>query len=462
MLERTRLSTLHLSIDMQASYFIIERFNPRFSRSKRCETMKKEMEGFKTLTSVEKALQILRGVLEKIEKKEVVDVPLMESLNRVSGEDIYAPFDLPLFDRSAVDGYAVIAEETFSASPSNPMFFRVVGSLMPGDEAGLIKIDRGEAVEVMTGAPIPLNANAVVMAEDAKEVKPGLIEVYKQVHPLQNVSRRGEDFEAGKLVVRKGTKIKPWHIGALASFNITHVKVFSKPRIGILSTGRELVELGSEIKQGKIVNSSKAMLKALVDSCGGEPVDLGNVDDDVELIVEKLKNGLKTCDVLITTGGTSIGRRDLVPEAVSLLGEVLVHGIAMRPGRPTGFGLVRRKPVFMLSGFPVAALIGFNLFVKPTINALLGAVADPAPKIIGRLTRRVASLTGMRSFVRVRVSKYEDSYIVEPLRMTGSGLLSTLTEANGLLEIPENMEGYEQGEEVEVELFDPVIESKII
>jgi len=195
--------------------------------------MRKEMEGFKTLTSVDKALQILRGILEKLEEKDVVDVPLTESLGRICGENIYARFDIPSFDRSAVDGYALIAEDTFSASPSNPIQFKIVGSLMPGDEVGKLEINRGEAVEVMTGAPLPLNANAVVMAEDAKEVEPGLLEVYKQVHPFQNISRRGEDFQAGKLVVRKGTKIKPWHIGALASFNITHVKVFSKPKIGI-------------------------------------------------------------------------------------------------------------------------------------------------------------------------------------------------------------------------------------
>ncbi|MEM1583674.1 MAG: molybdopterin molybdotransferase MoeA [Nitrososphaerota archaeon] len=421
--------------------------------------MRKEMEGFKTLTSVDKALQILRGILEKLEEKDVVDVPLTESLGRICGENIYARFDIPSFDRSAVDGYALIAEDTFSASPSNPIQFKIVGSLMPGDEVGKLEINRGEAVEVMTGAPLPLNANAVVMAEDAKEVEPGLLEVYKQVHPFQNISRRGEDFQAGKLVVRKGTKIKPWHIGALASFNITHVKVFSKPKIGILSTGSELVELGSELKISKIVNSTKALIKALVYSCGGEPVDLGIVEDEMKLILEKIKNGLKICDALITTGGTSIGKRDLVPAAVSRLGEVLVHGIAMRPGKPTGFGLVEGKPVFMLSGFPVAALIGFNLFVKPTINVLQRTVDEPAPKIIGRLTRRVASLTGMRSYLRVKVSKHEDVYLVEPLRLTGSGLISTLTEANGILVIPENMEGYEEGDEVEVELFDPVAES---
>jgi len=285
--------------------------------------------------------------------------------------------------------------------------------------------------------------------------------VYKPVHSFQNVSRRGEDFKVGELIVRRGTRIKPWHIGALASLNIDRVKVFLKPKIGILSTGSELVELESELKPGKIVNSSKTMLKALINSCGGVPVDLGIVEDDVKQIADKIEEGTKNCDILITTGGTSIGRGDLVPTAVNLLGKVLVHGLAMRSGKPTGFGLVKEKLVFMLSGFPVVALIGFNLFVKPAINSLLCTTSEPSPRIVGRLTRRVASLSAMRSCVRVKVVRSGDSYIVEPLRLTGSGLISTLTEANGLLVIPENIEGYNEGEEIEVELFDPVINIEI-
>lgn len=415
------------------------------------------MEGFKTLVSLDKALQTLMEALEKCEKKGLEIVSLPRSLGRVCGEDVSAPFDMPCFDRSAVDGYAVYAGDTFSASATNPIELKLVGFLMPGDEPSSIKVNRMEAVEVMTGAPLPPNTNAVVMAEDAKKVRTDLIEVYKQVHPLQNVSRRGEDFKRGDVIVRKGVRIKPWHIGALASFNIGAVKVVSKPKVGILSTGSELVELGSEIKSGKVVDSSKVMLEALVSSCGGEPVDLGIAQDHVDSIIEKILNGLKMCDVLVTTGGTSVGRSDLVPEAVNFIGKVLVHGIAMRPGKPTGFGIVDGRLIFMLSGFPVASLIGFNLFVKPTIEAMLGAVSEPPTKVRGKLKRRVASLSGTKSFVRVRVVEDEKGYAIEPLMLTGSGLISTLTEANGLLIIPENLEGYDEGEEVEVELFDPII-----
>ncbi|MCS7126709.1 MAG: molybdopterin molybdotransferase MoeA, partial [Aigarchaeota archaeon] len=364
-----------------------------------------KMRGFQTLTSVDKALNILREIVKDLKEKELEEVSLLDSLGRVCGEDILAPIDVPNYSRSAVDGYAVIAEDTIGASPLNPIELRVVGTSRAGDLEGRLRIDRGEAVEVTTGAPLPLNANAVVMIEDTKEVGKGVIEVYRPVHPSQNVSRKGEDFKLGEIVISKGTKIKPWHIGALASLNISRIKVFSKPRVGVLSTGDELIELGSELEPGKIVNSSKPMLISLIASLGGEPVDLGNVEDDVRLIKSKILSGLNLCDALIVTGGTSVGKSDLVPIVIREFGRVLVHGLAIRPGRPTGFGLVNGKLVFMLSGFPVAALVGFNLLVKPVIEALLRTSTDPSPKIIGKLTRRTPSPSGTRSFVRVRVIK---------------------------------------------------------
>ncbi|MCX8193087.1 MAG: molybdopterin molybdotransferase MoeA [Nitrososphaeria archaeon] len=416
-----------------------------------------KMRGFQTLTSVDKALNILREIVKDLKEKELEEVSLLDSLGRVCGEDILAPIDVPNYSRSAVDGYAVIAEDTIGASPLNPIELRVVGTSRAGDLEGRLRIDRGEAVEVTTGAPLPLNANAVVMIEDTKEVGKGVIEVYRPVHPSQNVSRKGEDFKLGEIVISKGTKIKPWHIGALASLNISRIKVFSKPRVGVLSTGDELIELGSELEPGKIVNSSKPMLISLIASLGGEPVDLGNVEDDVRLIKSKILSGLNLCDALIVTGGTSVGKSDLVPIVIREFGRVLVHGLAIRPGRPTGFGLVNGKLVFMLSGFPVAALVGFNLLVKPVIEALLRTSTDPSPKIIGKLTRRTPSPSGTRSFVRVRVIKSRGEYLVEPLMLTGSGLISTLTKANGIMVISEDLEGYDEGEEVEVELLGPII-----
>ncbi|MEM4466002.1 MAG: molybdopterin molybdotransferase MoeA [Nitrososphaerota archaeon] len=422
--------------------------------------MRVVMEGFKKLVSVEEALRLLEKLTRSLTSRRLEEVSLLDSLGRVCGEDILAPNDVPPYDRSAVDGYAVIAEDTFGASPTNPVELKVLGSVNLIDlENTFPEVKRGCSVEVMTGAPIPPGANAVVMAEDVRKIEENLIEVVKPVHPFQNISRRGEDFKKGEVVVEKGTLIKPWHIGALASLNITKVKVVVKPSVGVLSTGSELIEVGEEAGERYVVNSTKPMLKALIRSVGGEPVDFGIVEDDLQEIKDKIIKALEICDLLIITGGTSVGRRDLVPEAIRELGQIVVHGIAMRPGKPTGFGYVNGKIVFMFSGFPVASIVGFNLLAKPTIERMLGVKTQPKPTVKGILARKVASPGGVRCFVRVKVSWNirENKYIVEPLMLTGSGLLSTLIKANGLLVIPENMEGYDEGEEVEVELFDPLI-----
>jgi len=284
------------------------------------------------------------------------------------------------------------------------------------------------------------------------------IEVLYPVSPYQNVSKRGEDYKKGELVIKKGTMIRPWHIAALAALNIPKVKVLRKPRFAVLSTGSELVEVGSELKEGNVVNSSKPMLKGLLKELGCEVLDLGTIPDDLEKIKESIKEGLRAADAVIITGGTSVGELDLVPEAINSLGKpgLVVHGIMMRPAKPTGFGVIDNKPVFILSGLPVAALVGFQNFIKPSIQMMLGLPEEPKITVRGKLTRRVANPHGIRSFVRVRVTRKDDTYYIEPLMLTGSGLISTLTKANGMLIIPEDVEGYDEGEEVEVELFQPI------
>jgi len=198
------------------------------------------------------------------------------------------------------------------------------------------------------------------------------------------------------------------------------------------------------------------MLKALLSVYGAEPIDLGLVGDDLDLIKKKVSEGLDHADAIIVTGGTSIGERDLVPEAVSDLSDFMIHGLAIRPGKPTGFAISSGKPIFMLSGFPVAALIGFRVLVIPALEKMLGCRFDPPPRIRGRLTRRIASPPGIRTYARVRIYREDDEILIEPLRVTGSGILSTLTRGNGLLVIPENVEGYDEGEEVEVEILQPI------
>ena len=416
------------------------------------------MEGFRELARVFEAVRILRSrIAHRVGAVE--EVPLLDALGRVCGEDVRAPIDSPGFDRSALDGYAVIAEDTFGASQTNPIQLEVIGESRVGaDLRKLPRIRRGQAIEIMTGAPMPPGANAVVPVEKAKRIG-GFVEVYDQVHPNQNVSKRGEDYSRGDLVLGRGWIVKPWHIGALASLGITVVKVLRKPRAAIISTGRELVELGNPLEPGRVYNSTKPMLEALLKAYGVESLDFGIVEDDEEAVSERIREGLRAADLVIITGGTSVGALDLVPEAVSKLCDFMIHGFAIRPGKPTGFAISHGKPIFMLSGFPVAALIGFTILVPPALEEMLGCRFDPPPRIRGRLLRRVASPPGIRSYIRVRVYRGESGEVlVEPLRTTGSGILSTLTRGNGLLTIPEEVEGYDEGDEVEVELLSPIYE----
>jgi len=419
--------------------------------------MRKRMEGFPTLVSFKESRRKLAEVI-KYRILETVEVALEDALNMVCAEDIFAPIDLPEFDRSAVDGYAVVAEDTFGSSPNNPVELKLIGKVHAGMKPSDIpKVNRGEAVEIYTGACLPEGANAVVMVEHTNKLGDS-IEVLYPVSPYQNVSKRGEDYKKGELVIKKGTMIRPWHIAALAALNIPKVKVLRKPRFAVLSTGSELVEVGSELKEGNVVNSSKPMLKGLLKELGCEVLDLGTIPDDLEKIKESIKEGLRAADAVIITGGTSVGELDLVPEAINSLGKpgLVVHGIMMRPAKPTGFGVIDNKPVFILSGLPVAALVGFQNFIKPSIQMMLGLPEEPKITVRGKLTRRVANPHGIRSFVRVRVTRKDDTYYIEPLMLTGSGLISTLTKANGMLIIPEDVEGYDEGEEVEVELFQPI------
>jgi len=417
------------------------------------------MRGFRELTRIGEALEKLRkAITHRIVDSEPVSLTL--AIGRICGEDLYAPWDYPQYDRSAVDGYAVIAEDTFGASPTNPIKLRVAARIEAGiDISELPEIKRGESAEVLTGAPIPPGSTAVIPVEEV-ERRGDEVEVHSQVYPGQNISKKGEDFRAGEVILHRGELIKPWHIGVAASFGMNKLRVLRKPKAAILSTGDELVEPGGELRPGQIYNSTKPMLASALNTLECSVVDLGISRDDVDEISRKIAEGAVKCDLVIVTGGTSVGAHDLVPEAISKIGEVIVHGLAMRPGKPAGFGIVEGKPVFMLSGFPVAALIQFRVLVIPAIEHITGCKFDPSPRIRGRLTRRVVSPPGIRSFIRVRVSETADGeLLVEPLRLTGSGILSTLTRGNGLLIVPEELEGYEEGEEVEVELLSPIVES---
>jgi len=382
---------------------------------------------------------------------------LEEAYGRVLAEDIISKIDVPNFDKSAMDGYAVIAEDTYEASIFNPILLKIVGKNPIGEEPK-VYLNHGEAVEVSTGSPLPKNANAVILLEWTKKISENLIEVYHSVHPWENVTRIGDDLRKGEVVLKKGVKLLPQDIGVLKVLGLEKIKVFKKPKVALISTGDELVESIKDLKPFKVIDVNKPILTGMIIESGGEPIDLGLAKDDFNEIKMKIKEGLEKADMIILTGGTSVGEKDLVPEAINSLGfpGVISHGIAIRPGGATCLSVLNGKPVFGLSGYPVAAIIGFKLFVKPLIQIFLGSSQDLMVKLRVKAARRIPSPPGVKSFVRVIIKKFGKNYLAEPISTSGSGILSSIVKANGIIEIPEESEGIEEGEEVEAYLFRPI------
>lgn len=406
------------------------------------------LKGFKKLTPTDDALRVWFYTLS-FKKPKAVIIPLSRALDRILAEDIVAEEDLPKFDRSAVDGYAVRAESTIGASQFRPKILQMTDA----DE-----IDHQHVKQVWTGNRIPKGADAVVMLEETKRTA-DKIELWVSLTPGENISRKGEDIKKGDIAMKSGTRLKPQHLGLLAALGKAEAKVFEKPRIAILSTGNELVEVGSKLRENEIFEVNRIVLSALCQELGSETLDLGIAKDDIKEITAKLRFGLENADAIITSGGTSVGALDLVPEAVNAIGKpgVIVHGVAMRPAMPTALAAVEGKPIVVLSGNPVAAIIGFEVFARPLIFRMLGLEKEELrPMIEAKMTRKVTAALGRKTFVRVWVFRKDDEFFAEPVSARGSGIISTMTKANGYVIVPKNREGLAEGENVTVYLFNNV------
>jgi len=405
------------------------------------------LKGFEKLTNVDEALSIFLKTL-KPKRLQFISVSIEETLGRVTAKNITAPIDLPPFDRSAVDGYAVRAQDTFEASQFKPKTLQLTKTDSVGES---------QAKQVWTGNPLPKGADAVIMLEHTRAIK-DKIEVIAALTPSENVSKRGEDIRKGDVAVESGTRLRAHHIGLLAALGTSHVDVVEKPQVAILSTGNELVELGKKPQPNQVIDSNRYIISGLVTELGAQPLNLGIARDNQNEIGAKISQGLAKADIVITTGGTSVGAADLVPMVINKLGKpgVVVHGVALRPGMPTALAVLKGKPVFVLSGYPVAATIGFEVFARPVILRLLGIEHEPRPLLKAKLTRRVSGALGRRVYLRVNVFKRDNDFFAEPVRTKGSGLLTTMTKANGYVIIPEDREGLDEGETVLVHLFAPI------
>jgi len=408
------------------------------------------LKGFQKLTSTDEAMIKWLNIL-KLHKLEETNIPIKEAINRVLSSDIIVKEDLPRFDKSAVDGYAMLANDTIGASQFKSLSFSLTTAK---------KISSKQAIQVWTGNPIPEGADSVVMIENTKKHNSQL-EIYTQLPKWANVSKKGEDVQSGEIGIKSGTRLKPHHLALIAALGYTSIKVTRKPRIAVLATGNELVDSGGSISVGKIFESNRIAISGLCKELDSEPIDLGIAKDDVNDLSEKINLGLNNCDALITTGGTSVGQFDLLPEVVNKIGNpgIIVHGMALRPAMPTGLAVVGGKPILLLSGNPVAAMIGFEVFMRPLISRMLGLNSDKRQTIYGIMNRKVATRLGRKTYLRVRIFQKNTEFIVEPISARGSGIISSMTKANGFVVVPANREGIRKGELVSVQLFGIVEEN---
>ncbi len=405
---------------------------------------------FREVVTVDIAREILYSHYTPVPDFE--ELPIQDCVGRVLAEDVYAPTDVPPFDRAAMDGYAVRAEDTFGADEDEPVELEVIGTV----EAGVkpeIEVEPGKAVEIATGAMIPKGANAVVMVEYTSQEDSRIL-VYRPVSPGDHVVYAGSDIMSGELIVRAGTPLTHREIGVLAACGVEKVKVYRKPKVAIISTGNELVEVGEKLEYGKIYDINSYALAAAVEENGGIPIILGIARDKEDEIRQKVAEGLRVADIVITSGSTSAGAGDVV---YKILDEwepgVLVHGVAVRPGKPTIIAVCEGKPVFGLPGYPTSALTIFEVFVAPLIRKLAGISEEERERIRAKIAVRTFSAEGRRELLPVNVVKGEEGFMAYPVSGSYSGHITALAFTDGFIEIPENKLILEEGDEVEVRLF---------
>ncbi len=405
--------------------------------------------GFAKLTSVVEAQEKLFSSLKPLNSEKV---EIRESLNRIIAEDIYSEINIPPFDRAAMDGYAIRAENSFGASPKNPKHLALTGMIEIGEYKEL-KLDKGQAIRISTGAAIPKGADSVIKIEDT-ELEDEKLTLYTALTPGQNVSRSGEDILKGKHVLKKGTELKAEHIALLASLGIKIIPVMKKPRVMVHATGNELIEVGEKLGPNTIYNSNSLMIANLVRLYGGEVVGESSLKDNKELIKKALLDAVKISDLVIFTGGTSVGTRDFLPEVIQETGSILTHGVAMRPGSPILMALVENTLVFCLPGTPVAAYAGFLKFAGPAIRKMMSSVnADPRIEIKAVMNNDVpVSKMGFVNLLRVELQILDDKIIAIPVKLKGSGVISSLTDSDGIVEIPPSQEGLKKGDLVPIKL----------
>lgn len=407
------------------------------------------------MISVEEALNTILGEIKTLGLERV---NILESLGRVIGETIYATRLIPPKDNAAMDGYAVRAEDIVGASKNTPKVLRVIDDL-PAGYISKRKVKSGEAIRIMTGAPIPEGADTVVMLEDTRiKGEPivggeGMVEILREVRKGENIRRAGEDVKPGDLVVKKGTVLSPAEIGMIASLGRSFISVYQRPRVSILSTGSELVEVDEPLVEGKIVNSNSYGLYAQVLSTGAIPLKIGIARDDKGSLREKLLFAL-TGDVVVSSGGVSVGDYDYVKDVLKEMGtDMRFWKVAIKPGKPLAFGIIKGKPTFGLPGNPVSSMIAFEEFVRPALLKMMGRENIYRKTVDAVLKEDIKKKRGRRYFIQACIEERGGTIYALPLKEIGSGILSSMVKCQGLICLNEDVVEVKAGDRVKVQVL---------
>lgn len=408
---------------------------------------------FRKLVTIDEAQKIIRQHF-KPHSLGTEEIHLLNAAGRTLAEDVTATLDIPPFDRSTVDGYAVRAEDTFGAEENRPITLKLTGTVNIG-EMPKIKVTKGKTVEIVTGAPIPEGADAVVMLEHTERANSS-ISIFSPVVKDENVMKAASDIKKGQKILTKGTPLSSRQIGMLAAIGKAKTKVYRTPRVAVLSTGPEITEPGKKLVPAKIYDINAYSLSVAVTESGADPIYLGVIQDDLNELQKALKNALASTDMVVTSGGVSVGPKDIMPRAVNSLGKpgLIICGISIKPGKPTTIASIYGKPVFSLPGHPASALLVFDLLARPLIQQMARKeVAKPA-EVKAVAGTRMFPAKGRRTYVMVKLARdKKDIITATPLASSLSGAITTLAKADGYVQIPENVQFIEAGERCTVHIF---------
>jgi molybdopterin molybdotransferase len=393
---------------------------------------------------LDEALTLLLESATPIERRETISI--RDANGRVIAEHATSRIDVPPFDRAAMDGYAVIAEDTFGAGAYDPKTLRCIEKVFTGS-VPTRRVSQGECIEIATGAPLPEGADAVVMVEETEKVDAGTIRVLTPVYPRQHVGRRAADIAAGQKLLAPGDLLNPSRVGALAATGIAEVQVYSRPRVAILSTGNEIIDPGQPLAPGQIYDINQFTLSSIISAHGGVPVVYPTAPDNLDDLAAAVEATAEE-DMLVFSGGSSVGERDLILDVLRRAGEVLFHGIAVKPGKPTVFGRIGSRPVLGMPGYPTSCLSNAYMLLVPMLRCMARLPEHTPHTRRMPLARRVVSTTGRHQFYTVRI---QNGAAVPAFKASGD--ITSMSQADGFIEIPAQTDIVEAGEMVEVKLF---------